>query len=714
MNRHFAIIDGKHTTLKLIEPRIGGGGEANVYRLDNCPGRVVKLYHRGDPSGEREEKLNAMRCAPPQNAVRHVQKFDLPMFAWPTHIVRDLKSACTGFLMPEIPAGRAVTLGVYMSRASQHQHLSADDRSLPRRLQICRNLAAAMADLHQQHHYFVDIKPQNIFLFKDTGIVCFIDTDSYSVRGPDGRRFPASVMSDEYIAPELSRKDLKAASVEDDRQDCFAIAVLMFRLLDGGLHPFQGIVTDPDEEWTNQSNINRDYFPHGRTPHLDITPMPGSAVALWESTTRQMFERALASRDPVARPSAAEWRDHFDRLMKGKGLFVKCARRPNDLQHIHFARNPCPECAFETLVAQAQDEEIPEAESEPATLSNPKAAASSTNRAPPNYTFTASPSPSPILPPKPSSKPAPLTIFIALVVVIGVVLHFWPSDEHRAPAVPPAEAVPAQPAPATGAIDLPKTVAGVVASAPAAAPSLTPMTPAVATEADVARSMSSDGGADAVSARAKILIGAVSSVTKQQSAEIEGLLRLGAAGDDARTQDAARAGLLGVEWDEHFSGWARLRTRARARNAEALEYRNDPSRAVDIETEALALDPFDREIAGNLGYFLARNGQIDWALRLAIYALSLPRNGSDDSGRSADWQLLGSSLARLGRPDDGFAAYAVALAITTRLGGLCASLLQQQADLGDALKPPVLQLLTRVDQRGLSGTENCGLPPQWR
>lgn len=714
MNRHFAIIDGKHTTLKPIEPRIGGGGEANVYRLANCPARVVKLYHSGDKSGEREEKLNAMRSAPPQNAIRRVQTLELPMFAWPTHIVRDLKSTCTGFLMPEIPAGRAVTLGVYMSRASQQQHLSADDRSLPRRLQICRNLVAAMADLHQQQHYFVDIKPQNIFLFKDTGIVCFIDTDSYSIHGPDGRRFPASAMTDEYIAPELSRNDLKAASVQDDRQDCFAIAVLMFRLLDGGLHPFQGIVKDPDEEWTNQSNIDRNYFPHGRTPHPDIIPVPVSAAALWESTTRHMFERAMTSRDPAARPSAAEWRDHFDRLTKGKGLFIACSRRPNDLQHIHFAGKPCPACAFEMLAAQAEDEEQQDAASEPVTPSISASAFSGTTWTPPKYTFTPSPSPSPTLPPKPSAKPAPMTIFIALVVLIGVVMYFWPLGEHPAPAMPPADVVPAQPAPATGVIDLPPTGAGVVATAPAPAPLATPVTPPVATEADVARSMTSDGSADELSARTKSLIGAVSTVARQQAGEIEGLLQLGAAADDARTQDAARAGLRGVDWERHFSGWTRLRTQARARNTEALESRNDPSRAVDIEMEALALDPFDREIAGNLGYFLARNGQIDWAFGLAIYALSLPRNGSDDSGRSADWQLLGSSLARLGRPDAGFAAYAVALAITTRLGGLCASLLQQQADLGDALKAPVLQLLARVDQRGLGATENCGLPPQWR
>ena len=161
-------------------------------------------------------------------------------------------------------------------------------------------------------------------------------------------------------------------------------------------------------------------------------------------------------------------------------------------------------------------------------------------------------------------------------------------------------------------------------------------------------------------------------------------------------------------------GWTRFRGDARRLNTEALAQGSDPARALALEAAAVALDPYDREIAGNLGYFLARKGDASGANLVAVYALSLPRNGATDTGRGADWQLLGSSYAKLGKPDNSLAAYYVALAITPNLSGLCSSLLAQQAALGDELKAPIDVLFQRIQQRGQDSTDGCSYPPRWR
>jgi DNA-binding helix-hairpin-helix protein with protein kinase domain len=352
MTGQFALVEGQRTPLTLAMPPVGKGGEADVFRTSTLPDTVVKIYHRrhGVTHANRA-KLQAMIERPPEHLVSRVNGRVLPVFAWPTHIVEDAQRECAGFLMPEIPLQQAATLQVFMSRTTMSRALSKEDCCLPRRVQICRNLASAIAEIHRQHHYCVDIKPQNIYLFKDTGIVCLVDNDSFAISGNGGERFTASAYSPEYVAPELLNNNLAANSVCDDRQDRFALAVLMFRLLDNGLHPFQGIPGIDTDEWNIDFCIRQGYYPHGTAAHASIKPSASSTYDLWDEATRQMFDRAFTSTRPSERPSAAEWRNHFDQLQRTKGTFVRCSKASTDVLHIHFAGRDCPECRLESMNA---------------------------------------------------------------------------------------------------------------------------------------------------------------------------------------------------------------------------------------------------------------------------------------------------------------------------------------------------------------------------
>jgi serine/threonine protein kinase len=358
MSTYHACLDGTRMALDLASQPLGRGAQGDVFRVRNLSGVATKIYHprEGVVRADRA-KLEAMLASPPQHLTVEVEGVSLMQFAWPTHIVENEQGDCAGLLMPEVPLDRAVTFEAFMSRDSLQQALSADDRSLPRRVTICRNLAAALAELHRQHHYFVDIKPQNIYLFKNTGVVCLIDTDSFAIAGPDGSRFPASVYSAEYIAPELLRDDVPARMVQDDRQDCYALAVLMFRILDNGFHPFQGIpATNTDtSEWNIDHSVLKGYYPHGREPNPASTRPPASTSNLWDTKTRALFDRAFGSNQPGVRPNAAEWRDHFDGLLRQRGVFVKCGQARGNVLHIHFAEAECPECRLESIDSSYAD-----------------------------------------------------------------------------------------------------------------------------------------------------------------------------------------------------------------------------------------------------------------------------------------------------------------------------------------------------------------------
>ena len=68
---------------------------------------------------------------------------------------------------------------------------------------------------------------------------------------------------------------------------------------------------------------------------------------------------------------------------------------------------------------------------------------------------------------------------------------------------------------------------------------------------------------------------------------------------------------------------------------------------VDTQRRALAADPADIEIAGNLATYLVRAGDPESAYKYAIYAMSLPRS-SESTGRTADWSTIAAALASRG------------------------------------------------------------------
>jgi len=337
--------DGK-TPIQLEGAALKSGGQGEIFRVAGFPGRVAKIYH--GKTGVHEvprEKIEAMIAKPPSTTAIKLGVETLPVFSWPSNVIEDAAGEMRGFLMSEVPTERAVTLTKFMSRLSSERDLSEDDRSLPRRFQICRNLSAAIAELHRQRHFFVDLKPDNIFLFKDASIVCLIDNDGFSIDAP-GIRYPAQTYTQEYLAPELLKAALPPASVVNDWQDRFALATIIFQILNNGLHPFQGIPGINTEEWHNDFCVLNGYYPYGSAPCPASAPSPASIHDLWSTETKALFERAFTSTQASKRPSAQEWCDHLNQYVSPHNKFKSCARFPNQVTHIHLADGECHECRF--------------------------------------------------------------------------------------------------------------------------------------------------------------------------------------------------------------------------------------------------------------------------------------------------------------------------------------------------------------------------------
>jgi serine/threonine protein kinase len=318
-------------------PELARGAAGAIYKDLDRPGQVVKLYHSTQPLAEECDKIATMITAPPRLEPIRTHRLTCVQIAWPTGTVLDQRDEFRGFVMPEIDFAASRTLdSLLQKRARQAGHLP---EHYGFRVHVANNLCSVLTELHKLGHFIIDLKPANLRFYPQTGYLAVLDCDGFSISG----RFPATMFSDGYIAPEAKGKPPQALG---EQQDLFALAVILFQLLNNGLHPFQGIPASgaavPD---TLQPRIHLQLYCYGAVPHPAQIPARGSIHEYFEDTTRRLFDRAFLGKD---RPKSAEWLAHLTALIKG-GVLQDCLYNPKE--HAHFSKG-CGLCALEGRTSQ--------------------------------------------------------------------------------------------------------------------------------------------------------------------------------------------------------------------------------------------------------------------------------------------------------------------------------------------------------------------------
>ena len=326
---------------------LGRGATAEIYAVE-FDGRACAAKIYLDPSTFNEAKILAMLGNPPGSVQTNLHGRDYPLLAWPEAILSDGGRA-VGFLMPAIDPNHAFPLDFYFDRTLFNRLGSPAEAALSYRLEIAANLCSLVAGLHAQGHHFIDIKPQNIRVLRGIHVVTLVDCDGFSICSLSGTRYPAELMSTDYVAPEAFRSHASPATL-GEQQDRYALAVILFQLLNGGTHPFQGILGNPNAQAaTNDEKAAAGLYPHGLSYSPFIEPRPSSTHVCWPESTRGLFDRAFVGAEE-SRPSAADWADHFNELLSTKAL-IRCDVRPNDLGHMRFKDKPCAGCLQDAALA---------------------------------------------------------------------------------------------------------------------------------------------------------------------------------------------------------------------------------------------------------------------------------------------------------------------------------------------------------------------------
>lgn len=276
------------TDLGGIGAKLGEGGQAVVYRLPNLrlPGDdrdlVYKEYRVGHAPPAGMNAIVGMRTA---MTVGSRAKLD-SIAAWPVGVVRDGDTYC-GVVLPLIPAEffqsrRLVASGRSSRDPREVQNLfvapSLAERvgmplmPLNYRYAVCRDLADALAFLHQRSIVFGDINARNILFRKAAkATIMLVDCDAVRIKGN-------AAVTRQLNAPDWDPPE--GGNVLTQPTDLYKLGLFVLRVLNPGA----------------QGSISRD---------------PRRADPLLRIGRGQDLLRASVSADPSKRPAAAVWRNYF-------------------------------------------------------------------------------------------------------------------------------------------------------------------------------------------------------------------------------------------------------------------------------------------------------------------------------------------------------------------------------------------------------------------
>lgn len=318
---------------------LASGGAGSIHEVSGDPSSVLKLYHPNvllSDGGGYSERIEAMLHLKPElpdisfDGRRYIQ------LAWPTHIAHEGKNFL-GFVMPALELGHTKSLELAINEKQASKAGLRTD--LGARVTLARQLAGLVEALHKRGHYVVDLKPINIKFYPDALFMAVLDCDGFNIHDHHSRkRFPAPQYTLDYLAPEF-QNHAGDPNLHPEQQDRFALAVIVFQLLNHGIHPYTGRLTKGIEPSSIVERIAQNLYPFGLKSNPLILPPLYSGHESIPRELRMLFDRAF-NRQAEQRPSSREWREMLSEYAQAdSGKLIRCSK-----QHIHFADTHCSSC----------------------------------------------------------------------------------------------------------------------------------------------------------------------------------------------------------------------------------------------------------------------------------------------------------------------------------------------------------------------------------
>jgi len=263
---------------------------------------------------------------------------------WPTDMVFDEKGVYCGYVFDRINFKNYLPLNVFLTpviSSSKLQKYSYKDK-----IAVAYHFAALLSNLHQQSIYLIDLNPNHILIDVESLKPLIIACDELSIIDKSQARYAASHCNLLYYNPE-DMKLFKPAERLGLDQDNYALAVLIFQIMNQGLHPYQGI-SRKALVWPKKllRLIQEQQFICGidaralsRDGASQIRPLAWSIYDYFDDETKKLFVRAFSKTEQ--RPSASEWQLHLNQYLSTNS--AKLTQCKQTATHYHFL-NGCGLC----------------------------------------------------------------------------------------------------------------------------------------------------------------------------------------------------------------------------------------------------------------------------------------------------------------------------------------------------------------------------------
>ncbi|PSB39478.1 hypothetical protein [Aphanothece minutissima] len=345
MPRAFHTDTGEAFSLEMdAGSRIGAGGQGQVHAasIGGQP-MAVKLIRNADAEKLRALQQLEQRCGDLATLPKHL------VYRVEAGRGRDL----AGYAMRRLDPGRSLSA----ARLFNFEEIGKLTRYTWRDAVLAALRLAESVALMQRHGVVIgDLNPENV-LFEQrplasggaTWRAILLDTDSFQIEGPGGRRHHCPVSRPPYTAPELIgcnfSRTWRASSTDD-----FSLAVVIYQLLLHD-HPYDNAVNTAEPDLEVTARIRRGLYPHAISPAPGLRPSPFRPAPLEISAElHRAFQRSFAigagGPGPPQRPTAAEWVVLLQDLHR---QVVPCRSSPH---HHHPRGMACPWCAVDRKVGQ--------------------------------------------------------------------------------------------------------------------------------------------------------------------------------------------------------------------------------------------------------------------------------------------------------------------------------------------------------------------------
>ena len=321
------------------------GGAGEIYSIDGRPDYVAKIYHAtASPAhlAQYQRKIQWMTNYRPALPAVAAAYAGIVQLAWPEALILR-RSRFVGFAMQKIDFDRTLDLDYLLNRRQAAQ--VGFDADYGKLATVAFNLASVISCLHDMRIAVVDLKPMNVKVYKAELYVSILDCDGFHI-ATDEFRSDAPHVTPEYLAPEFHDK----AVAHPEAQDRFALATIIFRLLNYGIHPFTGVAPHnrnyPPEL---AGRIKQGLYPYGSVPHRSVRKVPASVHEAFPERLRDLFDRAFTS-SGFSRPGAHEW---------AVALAIYASSNSEQMSvcgygHLRFAGKPCSTCMRDALIQGAE------------------------------------------------------------------------------------------------------------------------------------------------------------------------------------------------------------------------------------------------------------------------------------------------------------------------------------------------------------------------